>query len=88
MAFSRPDGQVTGSPGRKLVRRARAYCHRVGDTGHISNFVLSYWCFFSSARRTPTLHEKYVKELGRNVRLRGFHPVRKISWSMQLGMPE
>ena len=31
----------------------------------------------SSARRSPTLHEKYVRELGRNIRLRGFHPVRR-----------
>ena len=31
----------------------------------------------SSARRTPSLHEKYAKELGRNIRLRGFHPVRR-----------
>ncbi|KAH9994912.1 cytochrome P450 [Russula compacta] len=26
------------------------------------------------AHRSPILHEKYVRELGRNVRLRGFHP--------------
>ena len=29
-----------------------------------------------SARHTPTLHQKYVKKLGRNVRLRGVFPVR------------
>lgn len=31
----------------------------------------------SSARLSPTLHEKYVRELGRNVRIRGVHPVRR-----------
>ena len=30
----------------------------------------------SSAGHTPTLHQKYIKKLGRNVRLRGFFPVR------------
>ncbi|KAN0123147.1 cytochrome P450 monooxygenase [Russula decolorans] len=28
----------------------------------------------TNPRRSPILHEKYVKELGRNVRLRGIHP--------------
>ena len=33
----------------------------------------------SSPRCSPILHEKCVKKLGRNVRLRGFHPVRRFS---------
>lgn len=37
------------------------------------------WCLHrdSSARYSPTLHEQYARDLGRNVRLRGFHPVRR-----------
>ena len=76
MAFSRSDNEVASCPGRKFDWWPRAYSRRVGNSYFISNDVLSS-SVVPALVTPPTLHEKYVKNLGRNVRIRGFYPVRR-----------
>src|SRR6266404_9783041 len=75
LAQSRSFNEVAMSLRRASHWRAYLPHHQVGIVSCEQIKPLSD-CHLSSAY-SPGLHEKYVRELGRNVRLRGIHPVRR-----------
>ena len=72
-ALPRSFNEVAMSFGRGSIWRTYIQHYQVGIPGH-EQYKLS--SDHLSSAHSPILHEKYVRELGRNVRLRGVHPVR------------
>jgi hypothetical protein len=74
MALPRSNNEITESFGSTVPWWPRIRCSRVR-----SSAVFRLTCRLDrclSAARSQYLHEKYVRELGRNVRIQGLHPVR------------
>jgi len=73
MALPRPNNEVTSSFRSTLVWWPRILRYRVGRRAVLRVTPCLDQCF--SASRSPHLHERYVRELGRSIRIRGLHPV-------------
>ena len=80
LALPRSFNEAASSYRSASIRRTYTLRCRVGIPG-VEQYRLSADRLLSSAT-SPVIHEKYVRELGRNVRLRGIHPVRTccVAW--------